>query len=86
MTNQMIAESEEKLYDYLRDEPCIVCGDPYQYVLGSYAPDETRRFKNRKDKAPVLYYILCENCFNYGRIPTARIEAAYKIKFGKMAA
>ena len=86
MPKDMIVGAEEEFYNDLRDEPCIVCGDPYQYVLGSYAPAETRRFKNRKDKAPVLYYTLCEQCFNNGRIPTASIEAIYKSKFGKLAA
>ena len=86
MTNRMIAEAEGQLYNDLREEPCIVCGDPYLYVLGSYMPDEPKRSVNRNDKAPVLYYTLCEKCFNKGRIPTARIEAAYKRKFGKIAA
>jgi hypothetical protein len=86
MENDMIVEAAEEFYNDLRDEPCIVCGDPYQYVLGSYAPDETRRFKYREDKAPVLYYTLCEQCYNNGRIPTASIEAIYKSKFGKLAA
>ena len=86
MPKDMIVGAEEEFYNDLRDEPCIVCGDPYQYVLGSYAPDETRRFKYQEDKAPVLYYTLCEQCFNNGRIPTARIEGAYRNKFGKMAA
>ncbi len=86
MPNQMRVEAEENLYNDLRDEPCIVCGDPYHYVLGSYTPEKPKRSKNREEKAPVLYYTLCEKCFNNGRIPTARIESAYKRKFGKMAA
>jgi hypothetical protein len=86
MPNQMRVDAEEDLYNDLRDEPCILCGDPYQYVLGSFTPEEPKRSKNREDKAPVLYYTLCEKCFNNGRIPTARIESAYKNKFGKMAA
>ena len=86
MTNQMIAKAEEELYNDLREEPCILCGDPYSYVLGSYTPDEPQHSINRDDKAPVLYYTLCEKCFNKGRIPTARIAAAYRRKFGKIAA
>ena len=86
MPTQMRLEAEEDLYNDLRDEPCILCGDPYQYVLGSFTPEEPKRSKNREDKAPVLYYTLCEKCFNNGRIPTARIESVYKRKFGKMAA
>ena len=86
MKNQMITKAEEELYNDLREEPCILCGDPYLYVLGSYAPDEPKRSTNGDDKLPVLYYTLCEKCFNKGRIPTARIEAAYKSKFGKIAA
>lgn len=77
MANEMIVETEEEFYNDLRDEPCIVCGDPYAYVLGSYRPE---------NDSSVLYYALCENCFNNGRIPTARIEAAYKSKFGKVTA
>ena len=79
-------EPEDEFYNNLRDQPCIVCGDPYAYVLGSFMPDEIKRSITREDKAPVLYYTLCEKCFNNGRIPSARIEAAYKSKFGKMAA
>ena len=86
MKNQMITKTEEELYNDLREEPCIVCGEPYLYVLGSYTPDEPKRSKNRDHRAPVLYYTLCEKCFNKGRIPTARIEAAYRRKFGKIAA
>jgi hypothetical protein len=86
MTDEMRVEAEEKLFNDLRDEPCIVCGDPYLYVLGSYAPEEPRNPKSREDKAPVLYYTLCKACFNNGRIPTAFIESAYKSKFGKIAA
>ena len=86
MTDQMTVEADEQLYNDLREEPCVVCGDPYLYVLGSYTPDEPKRSTDRKDKAPVLYYTLCEKCFNKGRIPTARIEAAYRSKFGKRAA
>ena len=83
MENQMIAEAEIDRYNTLRDTPCILCGEPYLYVLGSYTPEETN---HRKDKAPVLYYTLCEHCFSNGRIPTARIIDAYKTKFGKIAA
>ena len=82
MTDEMRIEAEEKLFNDLRDEPCIVCGHPYLYVLGSYTPEES----SGKDKAPVLYYTLCETCFNNGRIPTALIESAYKRKFGRIAA
>jgi hypothetical protein len=86
MTDEMQLEAEEKLFNDLRDEPCIVCGDPYLYVLGSYTPEEPKRSKSREGKAPVLYYTLCKKCFNNGSIPTARIEAAYKNKFNKFAA
>jgi hypothetical protein len=86
MADKMVVDLEEDFYNDLRDEPCILCGDPYAHVLGSYTPNETRRSKNKKNRAPVLYYTLCERCFNNGRIPTARIEAAYRHKFGKMAA
>jgi len=86
MPKDTIFESGEEFYNDLRDEPCIVCGDPYQYVLGSYVPDESKRWRNRKSEVPVLYYALCEGCFNYGRIPIARIQAIYKNKFGKLAA
>jgi len=86
MTDEMRVEAEQKLFNDLEDEPCIVCGDPYHHVLGSYSPEEPKRSKNQKDRAPVLYYTLCRTCFNNGRIPTARIESAYKIKFGDKAA
>ena len=86
MTDEMRVEAEQKLFNDLEDEPCIVCGDPYHHVLGSYAPEEPKRSKKREDRAPVLYYTLCRTCFNNGRIPTARIESAYKIKFGDKAA
>ena len=86
MINQMIAESEPKLYNDLREEPCIICGEPYSYVLGSFQPEELKRSLRKQYKAPVLYYTLCEQCFNNGRIPSARIEKAYKNKFSKMAA
>lgn len=86
MTNQMIAEAEIDQYNILRDTPCILCGEPYLYVLGSYTPEETKNYNHKEDKAPVLYYTLCEHCFNHGRIPTARIIDAYKTKFGKIAA
>ncbi len=86
MVHDTNAEKEEEFYNALRDQPCIVCGDPYAYVLGSYIPDELKRSITKDDKAPVLYYTLCEECFNNGRIPSARIEAAYKSKFGKLAA
>jgi len=77
MEDKMMDEAQDAFYNDLRDQPCIVCGDPYAYVLGSYAPES---------QSPVLYYTLCQDCFNNGRIPTAHIEAAYKTKFGKKAA
>lgn len=86
MAEKVVAEAEEAFYNDLRDEPCIVCGEPYPHVLGSYAPDEPKRYGYRKEKTPVLFYTLCERCFNNGRIPTARIEAAYRSKFGELAA
>ena len=86
MTDEMLAEAEEKLFNDLRDEPCIVCGDPYMYVLGSYTPEQPSGAPKRVDNVPGLYYTLCQNCFNNGRIPTARIEAVYRRKFGKIAA
>jgi len=86
MAYKMVIEEEQEFYSDLRDEPCILCGDPYLYVLGSYTPEEPKRSTDRKDKAPVLYYTLCKKCFNNGSIPTARIEAAYRNKFNKMAA
>ena len=39
MAKQVNAEEKEQLYNDLREEPCVVCGDPYLYVLGSYTPD-----------------------------------------------
>ena len=86
MTHKMIVEEEQEFYSDLRDEPCILCGDPYLYVLGSYTPEEPKRSDGQEDKAPVLYYTLCKKCFNNGSIPSARIEAAYRNKFSKMAA
>ena len=86
MPENIIFESEEERYNDLRDEPCIVCGNPYHYVLGSYVPDTSKHLRNRKSEVPVLYYALCKTCFNYGSIPTARIQAIYKNKFGKLAA
>jgi hypothetical protein len=86
MANQMIAEAEIDQYNALRDTPCILCGEPYLYVLGSYIPEETKHLRYREDKMPVLYYTLCEQCFNNGHIPTARIMAAYQRKFGKIVA
>ena len=86
MTDEMLAEAEEKLFNDLRDEPCVVCGDPYMYVMGSYTPEDISAASKHKEKAPVLYYTLCQRCFNNGRIPTARIEAVYRSKFGKIAA
>ncbi len=56
------------------------------YVLGSYTPEAPASDAKRENRAPVLYYTLCQKCFNNGRIPTARIEAVYRSKFGKIAA
>jgi len=86
MAYKMIIEEEQSFYGDLRDEPCILCGDPYLYVLGSYTPEAPKGSKSREDKMPVLYYTLCKKCFNNGSIPTARIEAAYRNKFNKRAA
>ncbi len=86
MSKEIIVEKQEEFYNNLRDEPCIVCGDPYAYVLGSYTPEAVTPPKDIQDKIPVLFYSLCEQCFNYGRIPTARIEAVYRKQFGKIAA
>lgn len=86
MTNDMVVEAAEEFYDDLRDEPCILCGEAYSYVLGSYKPEQLKHSTNKEYKAPVLYYTLCEQCFNKGSIPTARIEGAYRNKFSKMAA
>jgi hypothetical protein len=86
MTNDMIVEAAEEFYNDLRDEPCILCEEPYSSVLGSYKPEELKHSINKESKTPVLYYTLCERCFNKGSIPTARIEGAYRNKFGKMAA
>jgi len=86
MKNDMIVEATEEFYNNLRDEPCILCGEPYSYVLGSYKPEQLNNSINKQYKAPVLYYALCEGCFNKGSIPTARIEGAYRNKFGKRAA
>ena len=86
MTHKKIVEEEQAFYSDLRDEPCILCGDPYLYVLGSYKPEEPKGSKSREDKAPVLYYTLCKKCFNNGSIPTARIDAVYRSKFSKIAA
>jgi len=86
MANDMIVEAAEEFYNNLRDEPCILCGEPYSYVLGSYKPEQLNHSINKEYKAPVLYYTLCKQCFNNGSIPTARIEGAYRNKFRKMAA
>ena len=86
MKNDMIVEATEGFYNNLRDEPCILCGEPYSYVLGSYKPEQLNNSINKQYIAPVLYYTLCEGCFNKGSIPTARIEGAYRNKFGKRAA
>ena len=86
MADDIVVEVAEEFYDDLRDEPCILCGESQSYVLGSYTPERQKHSKNEKYKAPVLYYTLCKQCFNNGSIPTARIEGAYRTKFGKMAA
>jgi hypothetical protein len=86
MPNDMKVEAAEDFYNNLRDEPCILCGEPYSYVLGSYKPEALKHSINKEYETPVLYYTLCERCFNKGSIPTARIEGAYRNKFGKKAA
>jgi hypothetical protein len=86
MAYKMVIEEEQEFYSDLRDEPCILCGDPYLYVLGSYTPEKPKQSSDRKDKTPVLYYTLCKKCFNNGSIPTARIEAVYRNRFSKIAA
>ena len=86
MANDTIVEAEEEFYNDLRDEPCILCGEPYCYALGSYKPEPLKHSLNKESKTPVLYYTLCERCYNKGSIPTARIEGAYRNKFRKMAA
>jgi hypothetical protein len=82
----MTVETAEDFYNNLRDEPCILCGESYSYVLGSYKPETLKHSINKEYETPVLYYTLCERCFNKGSIPTARIEGAYRNKFGKKAA
>ena len=86
MTYYMLSKAHTMLFTNLLDPPYLVCGDPYMYVLGSYTPEQPSGAPKRVDKVPVLYYTLCQNCFNNGRIPTARIEAVYRRKFGKIAA
>jgi hypothetical protein len=86
MLNDMKVEAAEEFYNDLRDEPCILCGEPQSCVLGSYAPERQKHSQIKKYKAPVLYYTLCKQCFNNGIIPTARIEGAYRNKFSKIAA
>jgi len=86
MAKDVIVETAEELYNNLRDEPCILCREPYSYVLGSYKPEPLKHSLNKESKTPVLYYTLCKRCFNSGSIPTARIEGAYRDKFRKKAA
>ena len=86
MANDMTVEAAEEFYNDLRDEPCILCGEPYSYVLGSYKPEQLKHTTHKEPKTPVLYYTLCKRCYNEGSIPTARIEGAYRNKFRKMAA
>ena len=82
----MIAEAEVDHYNDLRDTPCILCGEPYIHVLGSYIPEDINHHRWGGNKLPILYYTLCERCFNNGHLPAARIIDAYKTKFGKIAA
>ena len=86
MANDTIVEATEEFYNNLRDEPCILCREPYSYVLGSFKPEQLKHSKHKESKTPVLYYTLCKGCYNEGSIPTARIEGAYRTKFRKMAA
>jgi len=86
MPNDMTVKATEEFYNNLRDEPCILCREPYSYVLGSYKPEVLKHSKNKEYKTPFLFYTLCEQCYNKGSIPTARIEGAYRNKFRKMAA
>ena len=86
MADDIVVKAAENFYNNLRDEPCILCGEPYSHVLGSYMPKQLVHSKNKEYNAPVLYYTLCKRCFNNGSIPTARIEGAYRSKFSKMAA
>jgi hypothetical protein len=86
MTDDIVVNAAEKFYDNLRDKPCILCGEPQSYVLGSYTPEQKKNSRNEKYKTPFLYYTLCKQCFNNGSIPTARIEGAYRDKFRKKAA
>ena len=86
MANDTIVEAEEEFYNNLRDEPCILCGEPYCYALGSYKPEPLKHSLNKESKTPVLYYTLCERCYNKGSMPTARIEGAYRKQFHKKAA
>ena len=86
MANTIVVEAADDFYNILRDEPCILCGEPYYHALGSYKPEQLKRSKDKKYTAPVLYYTLCKRCFNNGSIPTARIEGAYRDKFNKIAA
>ena len=86
MPNQMTVETTEELYNNLRDEPCILCGEPYSDVLGSFKPEVLKHAKNKEYNTPFLFYTLCKRCYNKGSIPTARIEGVYRNKFRKMAA
>jgi len=86
MENDTIVEAAEEFYNNLRDEPCILCDEPYCYALGSYKPEPLKRSVNKESKTPFLYYTLCERCYNNGSLPTARIEGAYRNKFHKKAA
>ena len=86
MADDIVVEAAEEFYNDLRDEPCILCGEPYSYVLGSYMPEPLKHSLHKESKTPVLYYTLCERCFNKGSIPAARIEGAYRNKFRKKAA
>ena len=82
----MRVEAAEDSYDDLRDQPCILCGDPHSYVLGSYKPEQMEDLNTKVCNTSVLFYALCKRCYNNGSIPTARIEGAYRNKFCKIAA
>ena len=86
MASDMIVEAAEDFYDDLRDEPCVLCGDPYSYVLGSYKPEQIEHQNIKECNTSVLFYSLCKRCYNKGSIPAARIEGAYRDKFCKIAA
>ena len=86
MAYDMIVEVAEDFYNDLRDEPCILCADPYSYVLGSYMPEPMEHRNIKECNISVLFYTLWKRCYNNGSIPTARIESAYRDKFCRKAA